>query len=96
LPQALPRQIFVGTTVSLFTAMNLIKLVPYAFLGLLQVGNLTTILVLAPMGYIGVRLGLFLNRRFTDRWFNLVIYVLLLLTGLELISGGSVVNLFVR
>jgi uncharacterized protein len=93
LPQRLPRDLFVGTTVLFFTVVNLVKLVPYGALGLLQVGNLLTILILSPLCYLGVRLGLYLNRRFTDIWFNRVIYTLLLLTGIELILGQSVISM---
>ena len=93
LPQGLPRGIFVGTSVVFFTAVNLIKLVPYGALGLLRVGNVTTILVLAPLSYVGVRLGLFLNGRFSDLWFNRVIYILLFLTGIQLVSGQSLISL---
>lgn len=95
LPQGLPRNIFVGTSVVFFTAVNLIKLVPYGALGLLRVGNLTTILLLAPLSIVGVRLGLYLNKRFTDRWFNLVIYVLLFFTGVQLVSGRSIISMLV-
>ncbi|MCA9917785.1 MAG: sulfite exporter TauE/SafE family protein [Anaerolineales bacterium] len=87
LPLQLPRQIFVGTSVLFFTAVNLIKLIPYSFLGLLRVGNLTTILILAPLAYLGVRAGVYLNGRFTDKWFNRLIYVLLFLTGVQLMLG---------
>ncbi len=93
LPQGLARSVFVGTSVLFFTAVNLIKLVPYTALGLLRVGNLTTILILAPLGYVGVRLGLYLNRRFTDLWFTRVIYVLLFLTAIQLLSGQSLITL---
>ena len=93
LPQGLARGMFVGTSVVFFTAVNLIKLVPYSMLGLLRVGNLTTILLLAPLGYVGVRLGLYLNRRFSDVWFTRVIYVLLLITAIQLLSGQSLITL---
>lgn len=96
LPQRLPRQIFVGTTVVFFTIVNLVKLVPYGLLGLLRVGNLTTILILAPLGYVGVRLGIYLNRRFTDVWFNRLVYALLLLTSVQLLAGESLVQLAAR
>jgi uncharacterized membrane protein YfcA len=96
LPQQLPRQIFVGTTVVFFTAVNLIKLIPYSFLGLLKVGNITTILVLSPLCYLGVRLGIYLNGRFTDKWFNRLIYSLLFLTGIQLILGRSLLDIFIR
>jgi uncharacterized membrane protein YfcA len=93
LPQQLPRQIFVGTNVIFFFILNLVKLVPYSVLGLLRVGNLGTIVILAPLTFLGVQLGVYLNRRFSDRWFTYVIYALLLLTGLELVSGRSVVHM---
>jgi uncharacterized membrane protein YfcA len=93
LPQKLPRDIFVGTSVVFFATINAIKLIPYASLGLLRVGNLTTILVLSPLAYVGVRIGIYLNRHFTDRWFNRLIYVVLLLTGIQLIMGRSLLSL---
>ena len=95
LPQKLPRQLFVGTTVVFFTAVNLIKLIPYSVLGLLKVGNITTILA-PPLCYLGVRLGIYLNGRFTDKWFNRLIYSLLFLTGAQLILGRSLLDLFIR
>ncbi len=93
LPQRLPRDVFVGTNVIFFSALNLIKLIPYAYLGLLQVGNLTTILLLSPLAYVGVRLGVYLNRRFSDRWFNRFVYTLLFLTGVELVLGRNLLDL---
>jgi uncharacterized protein len=92
LPQQLPRHIFVGTNVLFFALLNLVKLAPYAYLGLLRVGNITTILILAPLAYVGVRLGVYLNKRFTDRWFNRLVYSLLFLTGLELVTGRSIIH----
>jgi hypothetical protein len=93
LPQKLPRQLFAGTTVWFFTAVNLIKLVPYGALGLLRMGNLVTILLLAPVAFIGVRLGIYLNRNFDELWFNRVIYLFLFLTGLQLLTGGALTML---
>ena len=90
LPQQLPRDLFVGTTVLFFTIVNLVKLAPYGALGLLEVGNLRTTLILSPMCYVGVRLGLYLNRRFTNSWFSRIVYTLLLLTGIQLILGQSI------
>jgi hypothetical protein len=93
LPQGLPRVLFVGTSVVFFMVVNLIKLVPYAALGLLRVGNLTTVLILAPLGYIGVRIGLYLNKHFTDLWFTRLIYVLLFFTAIQLITGVNIISL---
>jgi uncharacterized membrane protein YfcA len=88
-PQNLPRDRFVGTTVLLFAAINLIKLIPYYFLGLIRVGNLSTILLLAPLAFVGVQLGIWLNKRFTNLWFNRFIYAFLFLTGVQLLTGWN-------
>ena len=93
LPQQLPRNIFVGTSVIFFFSLNIMKLIPYSMLGLLRMGNIGTVLVLAPLTFVGVQLGVWLNRRFSDRYFTYLIYALLLLTGIELVSGVSVIHL---
>ncbi len=93
LPQKLPRDIFVGTTVIFFTTINLVKLIPYSQLGLLRVGNLSVILILAPLAYIGVKIGVMLNRKFTDLWFNRVIYFVLTITAIQLIAGQNILHL---
>lgn len=94
LPQQLPRDKFVGTTALLFAIINLVKLVPYYYLGLLRISNVTTVLLLAPLAYAGVRLGVFLNQRFTDKWFTRFIYAFLFLTGMELLTGWNLADLF--
>ena len=95
LPQKMPRDLFVGTTVIFFASINQIKLIPYYGLGLLHVGHLMTIAMLAPLSFIGVRLGLYLNRRFSEVWFNRVVYTILLLTGIQLILGKSLIHTFI-
>ena len=96
LPQQFTRQIFVGTTVIFFAALNALKVLPYLSLGLFTADILKTTLLLAPLAYAGVKMGIFLNIRFTDRWFNRVIYVLLAVTALQLILGGSLLEMVVK
>ena len=93
LPQQFPRQIFVGTTVIFFASLNLLKLPPYWGLGLFHADILKTALVLAPLAYVGVKLGVFLNERFSDVWFNRVIYGMLAVTAVQLIWGGNLLAL---
>jgi len=93
LPQKLPRNLFVGTTAVFFFIVNLVKLIPYTLLGLLLVGNLTVMVLLLPVLFIGTRLGVWLNRRFSEVWFNRVVYVILFLVGIQLILGQSVIGL---
>ena len=93
LPQQLPRQRFVGTTVVFFAALNLIKVPPYWGLGLFHYDIFKMTLLLSPLAYVGVKLGVFLNARFTDVWFNRVVYGVLVLMAAQLIAGASLLNL---
>jgi uncharacterized membrane protein YfcA len=87
LPQQLPRERFVGSMVLFFAALNLLKLIPYAYLGLVRPSDLLPILLLTPLVFASVRLGVYLNRRFDNTWFTRAIYGLLFLTGVQLILG---------
>jgi len=92
LPQRLPRDLFVGTTVIFFAVVNLTKLIPYFFLGLFRSIDPLVLVLLAPLTYAGVKLGVLLNQRFTDLWFNRVVYAMLFVTGIQLIVGQSLFN----
>lgn len=94
LPQKLSRVNYVGTLAMFFTFVNLMKLVPYSALGLLRVGNITTILLLSPICLISARFGIYLNKRFDPLWFNRIVYVLLVLTAVQLILGDSLIKQF--
>lgn len=87
LPQQMPREKFVGSMVIFFAALNLLKLIPYAYLGLVRTGDLLTVLLFLPLTFLSVRLGIYLNQRFDNTWFIRTVYLLLALTGLELIFG---------
>lgn len=93
LPRGLRRDLFVGTTAWLFFLVNVLKLLPYALLGLLRVDNLLVALVLLPVAYAGTALGVTLNRRVDERAFRAVLYVLLVLTGVQLLVGAPLVSL---
>lgn len=96
LPQKLEKHKYVGTLAMFFTFVNLMKLVPYSALGLLRVGNITTILILSPICLLSARLGIYLNKRFDPIWFNRIVYILLILTALQLIIGESFIKLFAQ
>ena len=57
LPQKLDRKLYAGTAVMFFAALNVIKLIPYTYLGLLDTANLFTSLVLIPLAPLGIFLG---------------------------------------
>ena len=88
MPQQLPRDIFVGTGVMFFAAVNLIKVAPYLALGQLSRENLMTSLVLFPLAIASTWAGVWLVRRVSGDRFYDIIYVLLLLLGGKLMWDG--------
>ena len=88
MPQQLPRDIFVGTGVMFFAAVNLIKVAPYLALGQLSRENLMTSLVLFPLAIASTWAGVWLVRRVSGDRFYDIVYVLLLLLGGKLMWDG--------
>lgn len=93
LPQKLPRGTHVGTVAVTFFILSLIKLIPYSALGLLHTGDFSTILILVPVAFLSVRLGVFMNNHVSDLWFGRVVYTLLFITGIQLIAGINIVDI---
>jgi len=97
IPQRMPKEIFVGTSVLLFTFVNWIKMpffcvdrsmvnLPlFASEALITKATLLTSAKFFPLVPLGVWLGVWLNRRFSERNFVRIIYTILLVTGLQLI-----------
>jgi uncharacterized membrane protein YfcA len=94
LAQRLPKEVFVGTNVLIFTWINWLK-VPFF------VGNhiITRDTLLMSAKYfalvpVGVWLGVYLNRRVSEAFFVKVIYLLTFLAGLQLIFDVDLVRLW--
>jgi hypothetical protein len=106
MPQRLPKEIFVGTNVLLFTCVNWIKLpffcvdrsmvnLPvFAAQSLITPATLLTSAKFFPLVPLGVWLGVWLNRRFSETVFVRAIYVILFLTGVQLIGNFDLAALF--
>lgn len=90
LPQRLTPVIYSGTTAFFFAIVNTAKLVPYFFLGQLNVTNLTHAAILAPLAVVGVMLGVWLVRRISVKRFYQITYWLVFLLSLKLIYDGAV------
>jgi uncharacterized membrane protein YfcA len=90
LPQRLPKDVFVGTLSVYFAAANAMKVAPYFALGQLSNTNLTTSLALLPLAVVANLFGVWLVRRTAPERFYKIIYLLILLVGLELIRQGVV------
>jgi len=89
LPQRLDRSVYVGTTVWFFFASNYAKIVPYAFLGQLDLTNLATAFVLLPLVPIGVKLGVVIQGKLDEAVFYRISYWALLGIGVKLLYDGT-------
>ena len=67
---------------------NVVKLVPYAMLNQFNTNNLLIAALLMPFGWVGVRLGLVIQRKLNDKVFYRIILVLLLAIGIKLIADA--------
>lgn len=85
LAQKVDKTLFVGTSAVFFLVVNYAKLVPYWFVGQLNVGNLAAALVFSPLAPLGIWLGVWIHRRMSQTVFLNVSYALLLATGGKLI-----------
>ena len=77
-----------ANTVLIFTAINIFKFVPYAFLGMFTVQTGMANLALAPFALFGAWFGVKAHHLVPERAFFLLTYVLLVLTGTKLIWDG--------
>jgi uncharacterized membrane protein YfcA len=88
LPQKLDRRVYVGTTVWFFFFANYAKILPYAYLGQLDLPNLVTALVLLPLVPVGVWLGVVVQGKLNERVFYELSYWSMLAIGVKLLYDG--------
>ena len=85
LGQGMAKTTYQATTVVVFWAINLMKFVPYVFLGIFTWQTALADLILAPFAIIGAWLGVRAHHWVSDRVFFGLTYVLLLATGARLL-----------
>jgi uncharacterized membrane protein YfcA len=76
---------FTATMAFFFFVINLSKWIPYAWLGLLDMRNMATSLMLLPLAPIGVWIGVRLARRIDPKLFYRLLYLGMFLTGVKLL-----------
>ena len=76
---------FTATMAFFFFVINLAKWLPYAWLGLLDMRNFSTSLVLLPLAPLGVWVGVRIAKHIQPTLFYRILYVGMFLTGLKLI-----------
>ena len=79
---------YTATMAFFFFVVNLSKWIPYAWLGLLDMRNMATSLVLLPLAPIGVWVGVRMARRISPVLFYRFLYAGMFLTGLKLLWDG--------
>ncbi|MBI5802116.1 MAG: sulfite exporter TauE/SafE family protein [Verrucomicrobia bacterium] len=97
IPQRMPKETYVATTVLVFTCINWIKmpffvvdremvdLPVFAPHAIITAQTLQQSIVFLPFIPVGVWLGVWLNRKFSEQVFLKVVYAMTFLTGLQLI-----------
>jgi uncharacterized membrane protein YfcA len=90
LPLKLDKISFIGTMTFAFLVINVVKLIPYYYVGLLAPSNLLVSLILLPLAFVSVLIGFFLQKKIPERLFFNIVYVLLFLSGCKLIYDGLV------
>ena len=85
----LEKTLYVGTTVVFFAIVNWAKILPYYWLDLLNLGNMSTAAVLVPLAPIGIWIGMWLRDRVPQRLFTDLVHASLIATGAKLIYDGA-------
>ncbi|MCU0763959.1 MAG: sulfite exporter TauE/SafE family protein [Hydrogenophaga sp.] len=85
IPMRLSPLLFTGTMAFFFFFVNIAKWIPYAWLGLIDLRNMTTSLALLPFAPIGVWVGVRIAHRIQPRLFYRLIYAGMFLTGVKLL-----------
>lgn len=88
LSRRLDKTTYQATTVILFWVINIVKFVPYAFLGIFSAQTILADLFLAPFAIFGAWLGVRAHRMVPEQLFFALTYVLLSITGVKLIWDG--------
>jgi uncharacterized membrane protein YfcA len=90
LPLKLDKISFIGTMTLAFLVINVVKIIPYYYVGLLAPSNLLVSLILLPLAFVSVLIGFFLQKKIPEKLFFNIVYVLLFLSGCKLIYDGLI------
>ena len=88
LPLRLPPKVLSGTMATFFAVINAAKVLPYAVLGLIDLRNMATALLLMPLAPVGVWLGVWLVHRVRPDWFYRLAYGGMFVAGCKLLWDG--------
>ncbi|MDU8944601.1 sulfite exporter TauE/SafE family protein [Ovoidimarina sediminis] len=89
LGRGLSKTTYQATTVLVFWAVNLVKAVPYAAIGIFTAETITATLWLAPFALLGAWIGVKAHRLVPERLFFALTYVMLVGAGVKLIYDAA-------
>lgn len=89
MPLRLAPMAFAGTMTFLFSGLNLVKLIPYAGLGLFTRESMIASAILFPVAVLSMLAGVALVKRIPPARFYPLIYALLIVMGVRLIWSGA-------
>ena len=80
--------VYTSTLGIFFTFINFGKLVPYAYLDLLNFKQLATSILLLPLVPVGVYFGFYLAKKISVKWYYIIVQFFLLIASIKLIADG--------
>lgn len=86
IPQKLPKDVYIGTTVLVFTWINWIKLPFFIHKNIITWETVLISLRYLPIIPVGVWLGVYLNRKVSEGFFVRLVYAFTFLAGIELMT----------
>ncbi|WP_162931661.1 sulfite exporter TauE/SafE family protein [Mesorhizobium sp. DCY119] len=86
MPKRLSKEVYVGTSVMFFAALNTMKLPTYAALGLFSFDQLMTSAVFVPLAVVSSWMGVWLVRYVDIRSFNFIVTIILLFISFLLLG----------
>jgi uncharacterized protein len=89
MPKRLERDVFIGTSAIFFAIVNWLKVPAYVALGQFTGENALASAALLPIAVLSSLAGVYLVRRVATDRFYVIVYLLLIATGVELILEGA-------
>ncbi len=74
LQEKLPKRLMVGTLLMYFLLINTAKVPSYLYLHFITTESLMDSIWFLPLIPIGTLLGAWMNKKMTDKWFNIIMY----------------------
>lgn len=88
-PKKMEPRLFAGTGAWFFTILNLVKLIPYYFLGQISFSSLQLSVLFIPPAFGFLLLGVWLTRRISGKLFYRITYVGIFCVAAKLIYDGT-------